>query len=222
MENTAVQIDDLTYSYHHREDRSLSEINLKIEKGKIIVIMGRNGSGKTPLALCLNGIIPQLLEGRIQGNVIIAGKDVRKYRTQALASSVGIIFQDPESQIIGLTVEEDTAFGPKNLGFLPEEIKSRVQTELAKVQLAGYESRKTDELSGGEKQRFIIPLFASSIQMAETLSMSIVGRGFGYAETWTPSHQLFFRRQDRIILTIMAGFFILAFYARFVKQWGCL
>lgn len=156
MTDNAVQIENLTYFYPNRETPSLSGINLKIKQGRFIVIMGMNGSGKTTLALSLNGIIPQLLEGRMLGKVYIEGKDTGKFRTQSLASSVGLVFQDPESQIIGSTVAEDTAFGPRNLGLPPEEIEHRVQTELAKVQLTGYERRKTDELSGGEKQRLAL------------------------------------------------------------------
>ncbi|KUO60303.1 MAG: hypothetical protein APF84_04200 [Gracilibacter sp. BRH_c7a] len=156
MTDNAVQIENLTYFYPNREAPSLSGINLKIKQGRFIVIMGMNGSGKTTLALSLNGIIPQLLEGRMLGKVYIEGKDTGKFRPQSLANSVGLVFQDPESQIIGSTVAEDTAFGPRNLGLPPEEIEHRVQTELAKVQLAGYEARKTDELSGGEKQRLAL------------------------------------------------------------------
>ena len=156
MTDNAVQIENLTYFYPNRETPSLSGINLKIKQGRFIVIMGMNGSGKTTLALSLNGIIPQILEGRMLGKVYIEGKDTGKFRTQSLANLVGLVFQDPESQIIGSTVTEDTAFGPRNLGLPPEEIEHRVQTELAKVQLAGYEARKTDELSGGEKQRLAL------------------------------------------------------------------
>lgn len=156
MTDNAVQIENLTYFYPNRQTPSLSGINLTIKQGKFIVIMGRNGSGKTTLALCLNGIIPQLLEGRMLGKVMIEAKDVGKVRSQHLAGTVGLVFQDPESQIIGSTVAEDTAFGPRNLGLLPEEIEHRVHAELTKVQLTGYESRKTDELSGGEKQRVVL------------------------------------------------------------------
>lgn len=156
MTGTAIHIENLAYHYPNCETPSLNGINLSIQQGKFIVVMGMNGAGKTSLALCLNGIIPQLLEGRILGKVTVAGKDVRKFRTQTLANLVGLVFQDPESQIIGSTVAEDTAFGPRNLGLSLEEIEHRVQTELAKVQLKGYESRKTDELSGGEKQRLAL------------------------------------------------------------------
>ncbi|NLI92384.1 MAG: ABC transporter ATP-binding protein [Peptococcaceae bacterium] len=156
MTDMAVQIKDLTYYYPDSAAPCLSGISLNIPRNRFIVIMGVNGAGKTSLALCLNGIIPQLLEGRLLGEVRVGGKDARKTRTQSLAGTVGLVLQDPESQIIGLTVAEDTAFGPRNLGLSPGEIEERVQTELAKTGLSGYESRPTDELSGGEKQRLVL------------------------------------------------------------------
>lgn len=152
----AIEIRDLTYTYPHAEQSSLSRVNFQVEPGRLIVIMGASGAGKTTLTLCLNGLIPQLLEGHLQGKIEVVGLDVCKYRTQTLAQRVGMVFQDPDSQIVGLTVEEDVAFGPRNFMLPEEEIQRRVHEALAQVRLSGYESRKTEELSGGEKQRLAI------------------------------------------------------------------
>ncbi|WP_425803904.1 ABC transporter ATP-binding protein [Desulfitobacterium sp. Sab5] len=152
----ALEIQELTYTYPHAEQPSLSGVNLGMESGRFLVIMGASGAGKTTLTLCLNGLIPQLLEGQIQGKIEVDGLDVSKYRTQTLAQQVGIVFQDPESQIIGLTVEEDVAFGPRNFMLPEEEIQNRVREALSRVRLSGYELRKTEELSGGETQRLAI------------------------------------------------------------------
>ena len=152
----AIKIQELTYTYPHAEKPSLSQVNLSIESGQFTVIMGASGAGKTTLTLCLNGLIPQLLEGQLQGKVEVDGLDVSKYRTQTLAQRVGIVFQDPESQIVGLTVEEDVAFGPRNFMLPEEEIQNLVHEALSQVRLSGYELRKTEELSGGEKQRLAI------------------------------------------------------------------
>lgn len=152
----AIKIQGLTYTYPHAEKPSLSQVNLSMESGQFIVIMGASGAGKTTLTLCLNGLIPQLLEGQLQGKVEVDGLDVSKYRTQTLARRVGIVFQDPESQIVGLTVEEDVAFGPRNFILPEEEIQNLVHEALSQVRLSGYELRKTEELSGGEKQRLAI------------------------------------------------------------------
>lgn len=152
----AIEIQGLTYTYPHAEQPSLSQVNVGVEAGRFIVIMGASGAGKTTLTLCLNGLIPQLLEGYLQGKIEVDGLDVSKYRTQTLAQRVGMVFQDPESQIVGLTVEEDVAFGPRNFLLPEEEIQRYVHEALARVRLSGYESRKTEELSGGEKQRLAI------------------------------------------------------------------
>lgn len=151
-----IEIQELTYTYPHSEQPSLNRVNLGVETGKFIVIMGASGAGKTTLTLCLNGLIPQLLEGRLQGEIKVAGLDVSKYRTQTLAQRIGMVFQDPESQIIGLTVEEDVAFAPRNFRLPEDEIQQRVQEALSRVRLSGYESRQTETLSGGEKQRLAI------------------------------------------------------------------
>lgn len=118
--------------------------------------MGSTGAGKTTLSLCLNGLIPQLLEGKLTGWVSVAGKDVGKTAVQSLSKVLGLVLQDPETQIIGRTVEEDTSFGPRNFLVPLEEIKQRVNQTLEKVRLQGYNDRLSEELSGGEKQRLAI------------------------------------------------------------------
>lgn len=152
----AVSVKDLTYFYPDSNTPVLNGLSLEIHKGRFIVIMGKNGAGKSTLALCLNGIIPQIFEGKIQGEIEVGGKNVRLTRTQALAGTVGIVLQDPESQIIGQTVAEDTAFGPRNLGLSASEVTDRVQSSLLKTGLQGFDDRDTDELSGGEKQRLVL------------------------------------------------------------------
>jgi len=151
-----IEIENLTYRYARAEETSLKNITLAVEKGKFMVIMGHAGAGKTSLSLCLNGLIPQFMQGRMQGKVRVKGKDTRSIPVQELAKEVGLVLQDPESQIICRTVGEDVAFGPRNFGIAKEEIQERVRHALAKVGLLGYEERITTELSGGEKQRLVI------------------------------------------------------------------
>ena len=154
--NKAVEIKSLTYRYPKAQEPSLKNINLSIERGKFIAVMGPTGAGKTTLSLCLNGLIPKLLEGELTGNVTIAGKDLSKSRVQEMSQHIGLVFQDAEAQIFGMTVREDTAFGPQNLSLPVEEIHERVRWALEKVRLKGFERRNTSELSGGEKQRLAI------------------------------------------------------------------
>ncbi|MDO0823730.1 ABC transporter ATP-binding protein [Desulfosporosinus nitroreducens] len=153
---SAICIKNLSYRYPNAVEPSLKNISLDVEKGKFILIMGSTGAGKTTLSLCLNGLIPQLLEGKLTGRVSVAGKDVGKTAVQSLSKVLGLVLQDPETQIIGRTVEEDTSFGPRNFLVPLEEIKQRVNQILEKVRLQGYNDRLSEELSGGEKQRLAI------------------------------------------------------------------
>ncbi|SHI13970.1 ABC transporter ATP-binding protein [Desulfosporosinus lacus] len=152
----AICLKNLSYRYPNAVEPSLKNINLDVEKGKFFLIMGSTGAGKTTLSLCLNGLIPQLLEGKLTGWVSVAGKDVGKTAVQSLSKVLGLVLQDPETQIIGRTVEEDTSFGPRNFLVPLEEIKQRVNQTLEKVRLQGYNDRLSEELSGGEKQRLAI------------------------------------------------------------------
>ncbi len=154
--NNALELKNVSYRYPSALEPCVINVNLTIEKGKFIVLMGASGAGKTTLSLCLNGLIPQLLEGELTGEISVAGYDVRKTAVQSISRVLGLVLQDPETQIIGRTVEEDTAFGPRNFLIPLEDIKLRVNQTLEKVRLSGYNERLTEELSGGEKQRLAI------------------------------------------------------------------
>jgi len=152
----AIEVENLSYRYPHAEEKSLKNIRLTVSKGRFTAVIGPTGAGKTTLAMCLNGLIPQLMEGDILGKRIVAGRDVSKYRVQTLARHIGLVLQDSEAQIFGRTVEEDTAFGPRNFSFSVEEIEHKVHQALIRVRLEGYNRRNTAELSGGEKQRLAL------------------------------------------------------------------
>lgn len=152
----AIELRDVSYCYPNSIAPSLKNITFSVEKGNFVVIMGTNGAGKTTLNLCLNGLIPQLFEGTFTGNVIVENRDLACNSVYSMAQHIGLVLDDPEPQILGRTVQEDTAFGPVNLGLPVEDIYRRVATALNMVGLAGYEERDTSELSGGEKQRLVI------------------------------------------------------------------
>ncbi len=151
-----IELKDVSYCYPRATVESLKRVDLTVEKGKFVVLMGRTGAGKTTLSLCLNGLIPQLMQGDLTGEVIVAGKETSNYRVQELAKQVGLVLQEAESQIVGRTVEEDVAFGPRNFGVPIEEVHRRVEQALERVQLREHNMRSTVELSGGEKQRLVI------------------------------------------------------------------
>ena len=156
MKNIVISMQNVDYSYPGSDKPVLQNINLEIERGKFTVIMGKTGAGKTTLALLSNGIIPQLLEGKVKGTIVSTGMDLSQYRIQTITKNVGLVLQDPETQIFGRTVEEDVAFGPRNYLVSREEIYQRIDLALERVRLNGYQKRTTSQLSGGEKQRLAI------------------------------------------------------------------
>src|SRR5438128_3557615 len=150
-----VQVEGLTFRYPV-SDQVLRGINLEINQGDFVGITGPSGAGKTTLCMCLKGLIPHVVGGTMRGRVTVRGMDTRKTEPSILAEAVAMVFQDPESQIVGLTVEEDLAFGPENLMRPARLIRDEIPKMLQTVGLTGYEQRETYKLSGGQKQRIAI------------------------------------------------------------------
>jgi energy-coupling factor transporter ATP-binding protein EcfA2 len=161
MGTPVVQVEGLTFRYPTSE-QILCGITFEINRGDFIGITGPSGAGKTTLCLCLKGLIPHVVGGTMRGRVMVQGMNIRKTEPSMLAESVAMVFQDPETQIVGLTVEEDLAFGPENLMRPPHLIREAIPRVLAMVGLVGYERRETYRLSGGQKQRIAI---ASALMM---------------------------------------------------------
>jgi energy-coupling factor transport system ATP-binding protein len=151
-----ISIENLTYYYPDSEEASLDNINLTIEEGEFILLLGPSGCGKSTLVQCLNGIIPKVAGGDLTGEIFINKKNVRDHKVYQLSTDVGLVFQNPDTQLFGLTVEEDVAFGPENLGIEREGIRARVKHSLETVGLKDLKDRFTFTLSGGEKQRTAI------------------------------------------------------------------
>ena len=151
----AVVIENLRFSYP-TSGEVLSGIDLRVQEGEFVCIAGPTGAGKTTLCMCMKGLIPHTQPGKLIGRVLIHGQDTRKIEPGKLARTVGMVFQDPEAQIIGLTVAEDLAYGPENYEVPPDQIMQRIPEILELVRLKGYGDRETYSLSGGEKQRVAI------------------------------------------------------------------
>jgi len=134
----------------------LRGIDLEVERGEFISIMGPTGVGKTTLCLALNGIVPQSLGGVFEGDVIVGGLNTKEHPVSRLASRVGVVFQDPESQFFNMTVEDEVAFGPESLGVAPSEIRERIDWALDAVRMSDFRDRSPFHLSGGQKQRVAI------------------------------------------------------------------
>lgn len=152
-----ISIKSASYIYKaHDESRqdvtAISGIDLSIAKGEFLVILGRNGSGKSTLARLMNALLLPA-----NGTVIVNGFDTSDEKLiWEIRRSTGMVFQNPDNQIVGTIVEEDVAFGPENLGVPSEEIRQRVDEALETVGMADYKKHAPHLLSGGQKQRVAI------------------------------------------------------------------
>lgn len=153
---TAIQVNDLHYTYEGQDGGEthivFDGLNLSIEQGSFVAVLGHNGCGKSTLAKHFNAIL--LPAG---GSVTVYGMDTKdEEKLLAVRQHVGMVFQNPDNQLIAAIVEDDVAFGPENLGVLPKEIRSRVDEALAVVGMTKFRSFAPHLLSGGQKQRIAI------------------------------------------------------------------
>ena len=155
-----VKAKNLTYEYCKRDEegnvdgtiKAVDDVSLRIRRGSFIAIVGHNGSGKSTLAKHINAILQPT-----DGTVWVDGIDTRQEeRIWAIRQRAGMVFQNPDNQIIGQLVDEDVGFGPENLGVPTEEIWKRVEDSLRAVDMYQYRSHSPNKLSGGQKQRVSI------------------------------------------------------------------
>jgi len=154
-------VDDLHYAYPPLIPGGdpvpvLRGVDLRLERGAFVALMGPTAVGKSTLCLALNGIVPQSTGGVIRGQVRVAGYDTRRTPIAEMAPHVGLVGQDPESQLFCTTVEREVAFGPENLALSRNEIVERVAWALETVGLSEFAGRSPLQLSGGQKQRLAI------------------------------------------------------------------
>ena len=161
-----VVAEDLHFKYPAADAETLKGLSFTVQRGEFIGITGPTGAGKTTLALCLRGLIPHAVAGQMQGRATVCGMNTREVTPAQLGEKVGLAFQDPEAQVIGLTVAEDLAFGPENYEWPPERIRAEIPRLLQLVRLEGMEERETFSLSGGQKQRVAL---ASALMMSPEL-----------------------------------------------------
>ena len=150
------KVENLTYCYPEAEKAALNHINLEIREGEFILVAGGSGSGKSSLARALAGLIPDFYGGRVGGKVYFQGQDIRTMDRGKLAREVGMVFQDPEKQIVQTYVEAEIAFGLENLGLDNEEMQRRVAEVVCFMNLEQIRGAFTANLSGGQKQKLAL------------------------------------------------------------------
>ena len=147
-----IEIKNLVYEYEEADHPAVDGVDLAIEKGEFVAVLGHNGSGKSTMAKCLNGLFQPT-----RGDVVVDGmntkeeEDIWKLRARA-----GMVFQNPDNQIVATVVEEDVAFGAENLAVEQGELRRRVDDALAAVEMTEYKDDQPHKLSGGQKQRVAI------------------------------------------------------------------
>lgn len=151
-----ISLTDLRITYAGADQPALDSIGLAIGPGESVGVMGLTGAGKTTLALCLNGVVPQLLPATVTGRALVAGHDPTTTPVREMARMVGMIFDNPEYHLSQATVAEEVAFGLESLGVAPDAMRERIAKALAAVGLDGLEDRSPYALSGGQQQRLAI------------------------------------------------------------------
>jgi len=151
-----ININDLTFTYAEGVKPALDDVSLSIDDSEFVLITGPSGCGKSSLCRCINGLIPSFYGGRISGFVSVQNIDAIRTPTKEMARHVGMVFQDPENQLIAMDVEREIAFGLENLGFSKTVMAKRIEEVLDTVGIDHLRYRQLSTLSGGEKQKTAI------------------------------------------------------------------
>lgn len=168
-----IEVEHLNFRYPQTEGRpALSDVNLAIEQGEWVAIIGHNGSGKSTLAKAIDGLLPL---DKDSGTIRVAGITLTEDHVWDIRSKIGMVFQNPDNQFVGATVEDDVAFGLENIGLPRAEMQVRVHKALDRVRMTKFAQREPPRLSGGQKQRVaiagIIALQPQIIILDESTSM---------------------------------------------------
>ena len=148
-----IAIQNLTYYYPNTSVPALDRINLDIKAGELVLLLGGSGSGKSSLIRAIAGLIPEYYGGTYQGKVLINRQEIQHIKRRDLAQQVGLVFQDPESQMVMTSVEQEIVFGMENLGLPNQLMKRRVMEVSSALSISSYLHGTIPELSGGQKQK---------------------------------------------------------------------
>ena len=149
----SIEAEGLGWTYAGRPRPALRGLTFRVEPGRVLLVLGPSGSGKSTLARALAGLVPHTLPGRWEGSLRVGDMEVASTPARFLGERVGLVFQDPDSQLVMARADDEVAFGLENRGWPSLSMAARVPEALAQVGLSGFERRSTATLSGGEKQR---------------------------------------------------------------------
>lgn len=147
-----LEINGLYFRYEDRGRNIIDGVDLVIDRGEIFSILGLSGCGKSTLCYCMCGIIPHVYDGTLSGEVLVFGRNTMAARLPMISTRVGMVFQDPDTQLFSPTVEDEIAFGPENLCLDRREIGIRIDESLEMTGMEGYRYHHPEKLSGGQKQ----------------------------------------------------------------------
>ncbi|MCJ7456674.1 energy-coupling factor transporter ATPase [Candidatus Bathyarchaeota archaeon] len=172
----SVNIDKIIYRRRAGDVEAVKDVHFTVKKGEYVVITGAVGSGKSSLLYSLNGAIPKLIPNSIlEGEVNVMRRSIADLEVADISKSIGLVLEDPDTQLTQMTVEDDLAFGPSNMGLPPEKLRERVEFAVKSVRLGGLEKRNPRNLSGGQKQAVAIGGVLSSmpdiVALDEPISM---------------------------------------------------
>lgn len=151
-----ITFDDVTITYPGVSAPTLAHVNLAIPEGELVLVVGRTGSGKSTLLRAINGLVPHFTGGRLEGRVLVDGRDTATHPPRELADIVGVVPQDPMSSFVTDTVEDELAYGMESLGLPSDVMRRRVEETLDLLGLADLRNRALRTLSGGQRQRVAI------------------------------------------------------------------
>ena len=151
MSHPQIELKEITFNYHDDDKKALDNVSLSINPGEWVALIGHNGSGKSTLAKTINGLIRPTA-----GEILINGEKLTEENLWDMRRMIGMVFQNPDNQFVGSTVEDDVAFGLENQGIPREEMLVRVKDALERVRMSEFTLREPSMLSGGQKQRVAI------------------------------------------------------------------
>ena len=175
-EAVSVDIDSLVYRRRRGDVTAAKNIHFTVQQGEYVLITGPVGSGKSSLLYSLDGTIPQLIpNSALAGDVKVMGKSINGVDVAEISRTIGLVLEDPDTQLTQLTVEDDLAFGPSNMGLPPEELRERVEYVIKSTRLQGLEKRNPRSLSGGQKQAVaiggVLSFLPAIVALDEPISM---------------------------------------------------